>query len=90
MWGEGSISYLECVIQAYMSRYATEERIGRPIINEDIARIHNGGPNGWKNENTIAYWRNVARALQRVVAGKRSKPVVIMMTESMIAQSDGC
>jgi|TARA_Y100000052_G_scaffold17861_1_gene17467 hypothetical protein len=47
---------------AYASRYATEERIGRPVSLQDIARIHHGGPNGWKKESTIEYWKR-ARAL---------------------------
>jgi len=44
---------------AYASRYATEDRIGRPVTVQDIARIHNGGPNGWKKESTKAYWQKV-------------------------------
>lgn len=47
---------------AYASRYATEERIGRPVSLQDIARIHHGGPNGWKKESTKEYWKR-ARAL---------------------------
>ena len=41
---------------AYASKYATEDRIGRPVTVQDIARIHNGGPNGWKKESTKPYW----------------------------------
>jgi hypothetical protein len=48
---------------AYISRYATEDRIGRPVTAEDIARIHNGGPNGWKKKSTEAYWREVRSIL---------------------------
>lgn len=44
---------------AYASKYATEKRIGRPVTVQDIARIHNGGPNGWKKESTKAYWQKV-------------------------------
>lgn len=47
------------IFLAYISRYATEDRIGRPVTAEDIARIHNGGPNGWKKKSTEAYWRKV-------------------------------
>ena len=42
-----------------MARYATEERLGRPVTLEDIARIHNGGPNGYKKQSTIPYWKKV-------------------------------
>lgn len=41
----------------YLSIYATEKRIGRPVTDEDRARIWNGGPNGWKKESTVAYWK---------------------------------
>ena len=41
------------IFRAYMARYATEERLGRPVTLEDIARIHNGGPNGYlKNQQS--------------------------------------
>lgn len=47
------------IFRAYMDRYATEEQIGRPVTFEDIARIHNGGPNGYKKKSTIPYWNKV-------------------------------
>ena len=53
------------IFLAYASRYATEERIGRPVTIEDIARIHNGGPNGWKKKSTEGYWQNVRLRLER-------------------------
>jgi len=40
-------SYARDVVAAYMSRYATEERLGRTPTAEDIARMHQGGPNGF-------------------------------------------
>jgi hypothetical protein len=45
------------IVAAYMDRYATEKRLGRPVTIEDIARIHNGGPNGYKKDSTIKYWK---------------------------------
>lgn len=51
--------YARKVILAYWNRYATERRIGRPVTNEDRARIHNGGPNGWKKKATEIYWEKV-------------------------------
>ena len=47
------------IFRAYMDRYATEERLGRPVTFEDIARIHNGGPNGYKKKSTLRYWEKV-------------------------------
>ena len=51
------------IVVAYMSRYATEKRLGRPVTIEDIARIHNGGPNGYKKNATIKYWKKVQAEL---------------------------
>jgi hypothetical protein len=47
------------IFRAYMERYATEERLGRPVTLEDVARIHNGGPNGHKKKSTIPYWNRL-------------------------------
>ena len=46
------------VFNKYMDLYATEARLGRPVTDEDRARIWNGGPNGWKTDMTVAYWNN--------------------------------
>ena len=51
------------IFAAYMSRYATEKRLGRPVTAQDIARIHNGGPNGYKKKATEAYWLKVKAQL---------------------------
>ena len=53
------MDYSERVMQSYMNRYATVRRLGRQATDEDIARIHNGGPNGYRNPNTLQYWRKV-------------------------------
>ena len=63
--GQGSIEYPERVIQAYMNRYATERRLGHPVTDEDIARIHNGGPNGFRKCSTLKYWRKVQYNYER-------------------------
>ena len=38
--------------KTYMEYYASAERLGREPTFEDMARIHNGGPNGYKKECT--------------------------------------
>tara|TARA_Y100000004_G_C8921556_1_gene415662 strand:- start:1019 stop:1384 length:366 start_codon:yes stop_codon:yes gene_type:complete len=53
------------IFRAYMERYATEERLGRPVTFEDIARIHNGGPNGYKKKSTIKYWEKVKCLMEK-------------------------
>lgn len=57
--------YAERVVQAYMDRYATERRLGHEPTDEDIARIHNGGPNGHKKKATVSYWNKVKEILER-------------------------
>lgn len=54
------------IFMAYMARYATEERLGREPTPEDIARIHNGGPNGWRKPATVKYWNKVSSQLTPV------------------------
>ena len=55
--------YAEKVIYAFWNRYATEKRLGRPVTDEDRARIHNGGPNGYKKTSTIKYWDKIKEIL---------------------------
>jgi len=56
------------VFTAYMQRYATEKRLGRIPTAEDIARIHNGGPNGYRKTATDAYWAKAKAELYRMGA----------------------
>ena len=55
--------YAKKIVRAYMKRYATKKRIGRKVTDEDRARIHNGGPNGYKKKATEGYWKNVKEKL---------------------------
>lgn len=55
--------YAEKVVRAYWARYANERRLGRPVTDEDRARIHNGGPNGYKKTATEKYWKKVQDVL---------------------------
>lgn len=54
------------MFEAYMARYATEKRLGRTPTAEDIARIHNGGPDGYKKPATDAYWAKVKAELRKM------------------------
>ena len=63
-----SLDYSLEVFRRYMKRYATEKRLGRPVTDEDRARIWNGGPRGvWakgkKKINLDKYWTKVQNAL---------------------------
>ena len=44
------------IFDKYIRLYATEERLGRVPTLEDVARIWNGGPNGWKKDSSLKYW----------------------------------
>ena len=49
------------MLKLYIGHYATEKRLGRKPTNEDMARIWNGGPNGYKKTSTIKYWNKVKK-----------------------------
>jgi hypothetical protein len=68
--GNRSLSVWVC--QRYLERYGTRAQIGREPSDEDLARIWNGGPNGWKKQSTSAYWTKVQKALaeQQQVASR--------------------
>ena len=53
-------TYAERVVRAYLDRYAPKN-----ATIEQLARIHNGGPQGHKKKATIKYWRKVKDALDR-------------------------
>lgn len=49
--------YAKKVVIAYLSRYAP-----KGATEEQLARIHNGGPKGHRNSKTIKYWNKVKKA----------------------------
>jgi len=40
-----------------------QKKTGKPVTLEVLARIHNGGPIGWKKPETVSYWNRVAAVL---------------------------
>lgn len=60
----------------YLSHYATRERLGYEPRMEDMARIWNGGPNGWRKEATRDYWRKVSAALRVQASLDVQRPLV--------------
>lgn len=56
------------MMSTYWDHYATPQRLGHEPALEDLARIHNGGPNGWKKKSTEAYWAKVRAELERMEA----------------------
>ena len=57
----------EQVMLAYWEYYGEQyaRRTGRQPTAEVLARIHNGGPNGWRKDSTLAYWAKVKAAMER-------------------------
>jgi hypothetical protein len=53
------------MFRIYINHYATSKRLGHEPTFEDIARIHNGGPNGWLDPRTDGYWKKVKKELKR-------------------------
>lgn len=56
------------VFWLYMAIYATSEALGRPVTDEDRARIWNGGPSAWNPSTpmfkaTTSYWTQVRRLI---------------------------
>ncbi len=56
----------EFIFDAYLSYYgeAMERRERRAMTIEDLARIHNGGPLGYKRPATLPYWNKVKAVLE--------------------------
>jgi hypothetical protein len=52
------------VCATYISLYATKNRLGKDPTLQDMARIWNGGPNGWKFKSTNVYWAKVQKHLK--------------------------
>ncbi|MDP6249404.1 MAG: hypothetical protein QGH26_01040 [Candidatus Pacebacteria bacterium] len=52
------------ICREYIDYYAIERRIGREPTLQDMARIWNGGPNGYKKPSTKKYWEKVKEVLK--------------------------
>ena len=53
------------IAQLYLKHYASEKRLGRKVMVEDVARIWNGGPNGNEKPATDPYWDKVKAEIQK-------------------------
>jgi len=52
--------YARRVVIAYLSRYAPKN-----ASYEQLARIHNGGPKGDKNNKTMKYWNKIKKEMSK-------------------------
>lgn len=55
----------EDMMRVYWLHWGTqyERKAHKPVDYEVLARIHNGGPLGWKKPETLAYWERVKHVL---------------------------
>lgn len=56
-----------CMTVVYLKHYGRsyERQTGNPATFEVLARIHNGGPEGWRKPATKTYWLKVKKELSR-------------------------
>lgn len=50
-----------CMMRIYWAHYL--KRHGLPYTYQNIARIHNRGPRGWQNPESVKYWCRVKKLL---------------------------
>ena len=63
------------VADAYLTHWGG--KIGRPPTDRDLALIWHRGPNGWKSESSLGYWRRVRAQMGtgggRMETGERAR-----------------
>ena len=55
------------IVKIYLTHYGKvyQKQTGKTPTLEVLARIHNGGPSGWKKESTKDYWKKLRNKLER-------------------------
>lgn len=55
------------MVTIYLNHYGKRytRLTGLPVTDEVKARIHNGGPDGFKKDSTLAYWDKVRKELYK-------------------------
>lgn len=61
-----SVQMSRWVCRAYINFWATRKRLKREPTDQDRARIWNGGPDGWRELETVVYWKKVQTAMQKL------------------------
>lgn len=64
MWDMRDQKKATDVLAKYCALYCTVKRLGREPTLEDYARVHHGGPDGWRKPGTRAYWQRVNAILR--------------------------
>lgn len=55
------------ICKLYLRHWGAKARLGRDATLEDLARLWNGGPAGYRKDSTVPYWLKVKKVLE----GKR-------------------
>lgn len=55
------------MVRIYLTYWGEKyvEVIGKPATEQILARIHNGGPQGWSKFSTVCYWNKVKKQLAK-------------------------
>lgn len=48
--------YAKRMVDIYLRHYGSKYKLGRSPSTRDLVRIHNGGPDGYKEHCTMTYW----------------------------------
>jgi hypothetical protein len=56
-------SFIPLYLQAYVNRYANGAVLEHTPSDEEIVRIHKGGPGGHNDPATLSFWNSVAAYL---------------------------
>lgn len=58
------------MVTLYLWHYGSEKRLGREATVADLVRIHNGGPNGWRQRSSRPYLVKCLRTWKAMQAVK--------------------
>lgn len=58
--------YADMVVNRYLIYYGKHYKkvTGKEPTTEIFARIHNGGPYGWRKDSTIKYWNKIKKHME--------------------------
>jgi hypothetical protein len=65
VYGPQNDAKAEAIVRRYLTIYCTSKRLGHEPMEQDAARIWNGGPNGFRREATEKYWDKVKSVLDK-------------------------
>lgn len=95
-WEQMADRELAKLVAAAYLRHWGKKIPHRAATVEDLARIWNGGPDGWRDPATVPYWHKVKRVLvrQRKIRGRKravvlaAVPVQGMLPEHLLMMKE--